>query len=70
MNEIGYTFEPGSNQKRLLGGINKEKLGPTANEALRVLSLRLPSVLGGSPITSEDLLRPKVGGAAPGGAVS
>ena len=67
MAEVGYTFEPGRDQKKMLGGINKGKLGPQANEALKVLSLRLPEVLGGSPIAPEDLLRPRVGGAGMGG---
>lgn len=70
MAEIGYTFEPGRNQKRMLSGINQGRLGPVANEALRVLSLRLPQVLGGSPIAPSDLLRPRVGGVAPGSAVT
>lgn len=69
MPDIGYTFEPGGNQKKLLNGVNQGRLGPQANEALRVLSLRLPNVLGGSPISPEDLLRPRVGGSGPGSAV-
>ena len=69
MAEVGYTFEPGRDQKKMLGGINKGKLGPQANEALKVLSLRLPEVLGGSPIAPEDLLRPRVGGSGGGSAV-
>jgi hypothetical protein len=62
---IGFQFQPGSDQKRLLEGLNKGRLGPMANEALRVISLRLPQVLGGSPIAPEDLLRPRIGGSTP-----
>jgi hypothetical protein len=63
---IGYSFDPSSNQKRLLAGANSGgQLGPMANAALRILSLRLPSVLGGSPISPEALLRSKVGTGLP-----
>ena len=66
---IGYSFTPGQDQKRLLAGINRGgQLGPMANAALKVLSLRLPNVLGGSPISPAQLLQSKVGaGGAMGG---
>ena len=61
-NNIGYEFQPGA-QKRLVRGINQQQqLGPGAQEALKVLSLRLPAVLGGSPLAPEDLLRSRPGG--------
>jgi hypothetical protein len=66
---LGYEFQPGGDQRRLLRGVNQGRLGPQANEALRVLALRLPNVLGGSPISPSDLLRPRVGGSTPGSAV-
>jgi hypothetical protein len=47
--------------------MNDGKLGPQSNEALQVLALRLPEVLGGSPIAPGDLLKPRMGGSAPGG---
>lgn len=59
---IGYTFDPTNNQRRLLQGVNRGgQLGPMANEALRVLSLRLPNVLGGRPLSPDELLRAKLG---------
>ncbi len=61
---IGYSFQPDS-EKRLRGSINagNGQLGPQANEALKILSLKLPDVLSGRPIAPDDLLRPQVGGA-------
>ena len=71
---IGYTFSPADQNNRLrqLNGANGQ-LGPNASEALRVLSLRLPTVLGGgSPLSSPGLLAPSVAGhtAPPASAVS
>lgn len=65
---IGYQFQPGADDqyRKKLNGL---QLGPLSNEALRVISLNLPSVLAGRPISPDDLLRPNVGGVAPSNAV-
>lgn len=58
---LGYQFNPSQDQdirKRLNG-----QLSPGVQTALRVMSLRLPTVLGGRPIAPGDLLKPP----APGG---
>jgi hypothetical protein len=44
-------------------------LGPNASDALQILSLHLPSFVGGSPIAPEALLRPRLGGFVPDTAV-
>lgn len=67
---IGQTFQPGTDNayRRTLNQDNGQ-LGPSAQEALRVMSMRLPTVLSGRPITPDALLKPRVGGAAPGSAL-
>ena len=62
---LGYSFQPG-NEKRLRQGLNKGRLGPAADEALKVISLRLPEFLGGNPLTPGLSAAPRVGGAGPG----
>lgn len=67
MNMIGQTFQPGQDtplRRRL--NAQGASLSPMAQEALRVLSLRLPTVLAGRPTSPSDLLQPRVGGAFPG----
>lgn len=71
---IGYEFQPGQD-KRLRTSLNRPQggggsLSPAANEAIRILSLRLPNVLGGRPPAPEDLLKPSVGGGGEPGAVA
>lgn len=61
---IGYSFQPGQ-QKRITGSLNQGSLSPLASDALRVLSLRLPTVLAGSAPAPAALLQPHVGGSAP-----
>lgn len=62
-----------TNNKNYLQAINQN--APDAGSALKVLSLNLPNVLGGSPIAPDALLRPglsvnaQVGGTAPAPAV-
>jgi hypothetical protein len=64
MAELGYTFQP-SDEKMLRAKTNQrvtlDPLNPRAQEAIKILSLRLPKMLGGSPMAPEDLLRPGVG---------
>src|SRR5262245_1441107 len=61
---LGYEFQP-DQEKRLRTNINQ--LSPFASQALQVLSLRLPNILGGRPISPDALLREAMGGTAPGG---
>lgn len=64
---IGYEFQPGDDErlrKRIQAGVS-----PNSSQALQILSLRLPNVLGGRPIAPDDLLTSRVGGAAPGSSV-
>ena len=62
---IGMTFEPTEEARRRALLNNRAQFSQPSQSALRVLSLRLPTVLGGRLPTSEDLLKPKpVGGAA------
>lgn len=61
---LGYNFSP-DQQKRLRNNLNapgQGGLSPTANEAIKVLSLRLPNVLGGMPLGPETLLKQPMGG--------
>jgi hypothetical protein len=69
---IGHEFQP-SEDKRLRQGLNKPaggQLGPAAQQAIKILSLRIPNVLGGRPPAPADLLRPQMGGNAGPGAAS
>jgi len=66
MNEesLGYTFLPGRrrpDQPQRRPGDQVDG-GSAAQQALKILSLRLPKVLGGSPFTPEANLRSRVGG--------
>lgn len=67
---FGYAFTPGL-QQRFTNSLNTQAQGlpPTASQALQVLSLRLPNILGGQPIAPDALLRPRLGGATPDAAV-
>jgi hypothetical protein len=65
---IGYSFAP-SQDTNLRNRLNSQFLSPTAQQALQVLSLRLPTNLGGRPILPDQLLRPQIGGSAPPSAV-
>jgi hypothetical protein len=66
----GYSFQPGAQPwRRRRQGLNQGRLGPRTDEALKIISLRLPEFLGGNPITSPELLGSRPGGAAPGGVV-
>lgn len=63
---LGYTFSPAGQNK--FADPRRQQGGPAGSSpqrmgsALRVLSLRLPRVMGGSPISPDQLLK------APGGA--
>ena len=68
---LGYEFQPGQ-EKRLRGNLNRPgggALSPAANEAIRILSMRMPTVLGGRPPAPADLLKPAMGGSGAPGAV-
>lgn len=54
----GQTFTPGSGVTNNAPG---QYSSPFASQALQILGLRLPSILGGLPIAPESLLRPQVG---------
>ena len=65
---LGYSFSPDTSN-RLRQSFNTGLLPNNASEALRILSLHLPAMLGGSPIAPEALLRPSLpGGRRPIGA--
>lgn len=69
---IGYEFQPGQ-EKRLRGNLNRPgggALSPAAQQAIRVISTRMPNVLGGRPPAPEALLKPQVGGNTAPGAVA
>jgi hypothetical protein len=52
----GLSFDPDSMQNRA----RQSFLNPQQSEALKVLSMRLPSTLSGRPIAEESLLRPSL----------
>ncbi len=56
-----FTYTPQAN-KSLSTQINGGNLSPYASQALQMLSLHLPSFLGGQPIAPDALLRPQPGG--------
>jgi hypothetical protein len=61
---LGYLFgetsnDPNDPRRRRQPG----QFSPAASDAIRLISLRMPSLGGGRPIATEDLLRPQVGGA-------
>jgi hypothetical protein len=69
---LGYEFSP-QQDKRLRNGLNRPSdgmLNPAAQQAIKILSLRLPNMLGGRPPAPADLLKPPVGGNAGPGAVA
>ena len=55
MDSIGYQFDP-TQQKALAGAFNETtaQFGPLAQRALQVLSMRIPSVSGGQPLSGAD----------------
>jgi hypothetical protein len=61
---FGYSFNPQQSQQ-LSGQLNG--IPGTATQALRVLSLRLPSVLAGAPIAPQQLLTKQLGQGQPFG---
>jgi hypothetical protein len=62
---LGYLFGETSNDTNDPRRRKPGQFSSGLSDAIRVLSLRLPSVLGGGrPIAPEDLLRPQVGGRA------
>lgn len=68
MNEsIGYTFQPQDAEliKKKMNGA--ASMSPLSSRALQILSLRLPSIMGGRPLASTTLMTPNVGGNVPTG---
>lgn len=63
----GYLFSP-SDDLQARRRLNQAM--PGTQEALKVLSLRLPNVLGGHPLSADDILRSRPGAGAPGAVVS
>lgn len=63
---IGQTFQPGTDDayRKTLNN-QSSTLSPSAQQALQVLALRLPTVLNGRPMAPADLLKPNMGGVAP-----
>lgn len=61
---IGYNFQPGqdSGMQKAMNRGPAQAGGNMANQALRVLSLRLPNMLGGHPLASRSLMTPGMGG--------
>jgi hypothetical protein len=54
----GYSFSPGL-QQRFRGALSGQpnQISPNTSQALQVLSLHLPSFIGGAPIAPDALLR-------------
>lgn len=65
---MGYSFQPGQDTE-MRRAMNKGPAagsgGNMANQALRVLSLRLPNVLGGRPLATRSMMTPGMGGNGP-----
>lgn len=63
---MGYKFQPGqaNMMKKSMNG-QASQGGNMANQALRVLSLRIPNVLGGKPLAPQSLMTPPTGGSGP-----
>lgn len=65
---MGFSFQPGQDTE-MRRAMNKGPMsgngGNMANQALRVLSLRLPNVLGGRPLATRSLMTPGMGGNGP-----
>lgn len=57
---IGYSFSP-TGRKKVADQANSAANASPVQQALRTISLRLPSVLGGSPFTPETNLRSQAG---------
>jgi hypothetical protein len=68
MSWIGMEFQPGTDRP-MRRRLNSSLTGPLTHEALQILSLRLPAVLAGRPISPGELLRTRVGGEVPQSAV-
>lgn len=69
-NELtGFNFQPGQDNpmRRTMNQGASNAGGNMANQALRVLSLRLPNVLGGRPLSTSSLMTPPMGGTGPTG---
>lgn len=66
---MGYNFQPGQDNtmRRTMNQGATDAGGNMANQALRVLSLRLPNVLGGRPLSTGRLMTPPMGGTGPTG---
>jgi hypothetical protein len=67
--DLGQSFDPG-----LASRFRRSLSSPTGSSylpgsALQVLSLFLPSFIGGSPIAPTDLLKPRMGGYSPDSAI-
>lgn len=63
---LGFNFQPGqANMLRRNMNQGAQAGGPMANQALRVLSLRIPNVLGGKPLAPQSLMTPPTGGTGP-----
>lgn len=63
----GFNFQPGQDDemRRVMNRGANASGNNMANQALRVLSLRLPNVLGGRPLTPRSLTGPTMGGPGP-----
>lgn len=66
MESIGYKFQPEdmSGMQRRMNQTTGQA-GPMASQALRILSLRLPSMLGGRPLSTRSMMTPGMGGQGP-----
>jgi hypothetical protein len=65
---IGYSVSPDQSDQ-MKKGFNNGQFTPQGGSALQILNMRLPGLLGGSPIAPDGLLRPRVGGGSPTGSV-
>jgi hypothetical protein len=61
-NELGLSFQPGSQGFGAAGEQNKQRSVPPVQEAVRLLSLRLPSVVGARALAPLDILSQGSGG--------
>lgn len=67
-NELtGFSFQPGQDNgmRRMMNQGAQANGNNMASQALRVLSMRLPNVLGGRPLASKGLMAPPMGGNVP-----
>lgn len=60
----GYSFQPGQDNgmRKTMNAGTQQSGNNMANQALRVLSLRLPNILGGRPLSPRSLMEPTMGG--------